>query len=126
VLYASNIDVSQYVRFFKALADRTRLRIVACLSFGELSVNDLVEALAISQPNASRQLGILRNAGIVDQRRAGNFVFYRMAISAIPSRFNDHLLNLVERFKGEHNLRDAIKSLLQRKKHGTRGRKPTS
>ena len=61
---------------FRALGDETRLRIVALLVHGELCVCHLEKALGLSQPNASRQLGILRNAGLVDSRRDGTWVYY--------------------------------------------------
>jgi ArsR family transcriptional regulator len=61
---------------FRALGDETRLRIVALLVHGELCVCHLEKALGLSQPNASRQLGILKNADIVDSRREGTWVYY--------------------------------------------------
>jgi ArsR family transcriptional regulator, arsenate/arsenite/antimonite-responsive transcriptional repressor len=65
-------------QLFKALGDETRLRIVALLSHGELCVCHVHAALELSQPNASRQLGILRTAGVVDSRRKGNWIYYRI------------------------------------------------
>ena len=57
-------------RFFKALSDRTRLRILMLLSAeGELCVCELTHALAIPQPKASKHLAILRAAGLVRMRR---------------------------------------------------------
>src|SRR5262249_8740930 len=56
----------------------TRLRIVALLAHGELCVCHVEQALGLSQPNASRQLGILRAAGLVDSRRDGTWVYYRI------------------------------------------------
>src|SRR5438045_1616932 len=73
------LEVPPVSRLFKALGDETRLRIVALLSHGELCVCHVQEALALGQPNASRQLGILRNAGVVDSRRAGSWTYYRLA-----------------------------------------------
>ena len=49
---------------------------VALLVHGELCVCHIEKGLGISQPNASRQLGILRSAGIVDYRRDGSWVYY--------------------------------------------------
>lgn len=71
-------DVRPLSRLFRALGDETRLRIVALLAHGELCVCHLEQALALTQPNASRQLGILRAAGIVDSRRDGTWVYYRL------------------------------------------------
>ena len=63
---------------FRALGDETRLRIVALLVHGELCVCHVEKALGLSQPNASRQLSILKNAGIVDSRRQGTWMYYRL------------------------------------------------
>jgi ArsR family transcriptional regulator len=71
--------VRPLTRLFRALGDETRLRIVALLSHGELCVCHIEQALELSQPNASRQLGLLRAAGVVDARRAGTWVYYALA-----------------------------------------------
>jgi ArsR family transcriptional regulator len=75
---SASLDVRSFSRLFKALGDETRLRIVALLTHGELCVCHLEEALGLSQPNVSRQLAILRAAGIVADRREGNWVYYRL------------------------------------------------
>ena len=56
----------------KALADRTRQRIVKALLTSDLSVNELTERLAIPQYNTSKHLGVLKKAGIVDVRADGS------------------------------------------------------
>src|SRR5436190_19173106 len=63
-------------RLFRALGDETRLRIVALLSHGELCVCHIETALGLNQSTASRHLGILKAAGIVDSRRDGTWVHY--------------------------------------------------
>lgn len=76
---ASNLeDVRPLTRVFRALGDETRVRIVALLVHGELCVCHLEQALGLSQPNCSRQLGILKSAGIVDSRRDGTWVYYQL------------------------------------------------
>jgi ArsR family transcriptional regulator, arsenate/arsenite/antimonite-responsive transcriptional repressor len=82
---ATSIAVGPVSRLFKALGDETRLRIVALLSHGELCVCHIEEALKLSQPSASRQLAVLKNAGVVEPRRAGSWVYYRLAAQADPS-----------------------------------------
>jgi len=64
---------------FKALADSTRLRILALLTTGEVCVCNVHETLRISQPKASRHLAYLRKAGLVDTRRDGLWIHYRLA-----------------------------------------------
>ena len=65
--------------FFKALADGTRLRILGLLMTGEVCVCHIHESLKIPQPKASRHLAYLRRAGLVDTRRDGLWIHYRMA-----------------------------------------------
>src|SRR5438067_8286326 len=82
---------------FRALGDDTRVRIVALLSHGELCVCHVQEALGLTQPNASRQLGILKNAGLVDSRRDGTWTYYKLAPQSDEQR-RRQLDALVETF----------------------------
>lgn len=60
---------------FRALADPTRLRIVALLRAMELSVGELAQVLGQSQPRVSRHVRILTDAGLAERRREGSWVF---------------------------------------------------
>ena len=71
-------------QLFKALADETRLRILGLLLTGEVCVCHIHESLRISQPKASRHLAYLRRAGLVDTRRDGLWIHYRLAESSDP------------------------------------------
>ncbi|WP_394234382.1 metalloregulator ArsR/SmtB family transcription factor [Pseudomonas anguilliseptica] len=64
---------------FKALADETRVRLIQLLvSEGELCVCELTAALDESQPKISRHLALLRSSGLLADRRAGQWVYYRL------------------------------------------------
>ena len=63
---------------FKALSDETRLRVVKLLQERELCVCELIQVLNMSQPRISRHLSVLKNAGIVDDRREGKWVYYSL------------------------------------------------
>ena len=63
---------------FKALADTTRLRILGLLLTGEVCVCDIHESLKIPQSKASRHLAYLRKSGLVQTRRDGLWVHYRL------------------------------------------------
>jgi len=65
-------------RFFLALADKTRLRLLNLMGNQELCVCFLVEILKQPQPKISRHLAYLRNAGIVEARREGKWMHYRI------------------------------------------------
>jgi ArsR family transcriptional regulator len=70
--------------FFKALADTTRLRILGLLMTGEVCVCHIHESLKIPQSKTSRHLAYLRHAGLVDTRRDGLWIHYRMAELSDP------------------------------------------
>ncbi|HEU4342694.1 MAG TPA: metalloregulator ArsR/SmtB family transcription factor [Candidatus Binatia bacterium] len=65
---------------FRALADRTRLRLLNLISDDEVCVCFLVEALNLTQPKISRHLAYLRRAGIVGARREGKWMHYRVVV----------------------------------------------
>lgn len=69
-------------RVFKTLADPTRMRILALLEREELAVQELMDVLGMAQSRVSRHLGVLREAGVVRDRRERTFVLYRLALPA--------------------------------------------
>jgi len=70
--------MKQIAQSFKALADETRLRILALLTRGELCVCDMVAVLELPQSTVSRHLSYLKNAGLVTDRRQGLWVHYKL------------------------------------------------
>ena len=67
-------------RFFQALGDNTRLRLLNLMGDQEICVCYLVEVLGAPQPKISRHLAYLRSAGIVAARREGKWMHYRIAM----------------------------------------------
>ncbi|MEO7971224.1 MAG: metalloregulator ArsR/SmtB family transcription factor [bacterium] len=63
---------------FKALADRTRLRLINLIGEDEVCVCFFVEVLKINQPKISRHLAYLKRAGVVSARRDGKWIHYRI------------------------------------------------
>jgi ArsR family transcriptional regulator len=70
---------------FRALGDPTRLRILALIGRDEMCVCHIHEALRLPQPTVSRHLAYLRRSGLVDTRRDGLWVHYRLALPEDPS-----------------------------------------
>jgi DNA-binding transcriptional ArsR family regulator len=66
-------------RIFQALADPSRRAIFESLTRGEAAVKDLTARFDISQPAVSQHLAALKDAGLVDGRKEGRCVFYRVA-----------------------------------------------
>src|SRR5947199_10707477 len=77
-------QVADMERLFHALADSTRLRILGLLLNGEICVCHIHESLRITQTKASRHLAYLRRAGLVDTRRDGLWIHYRLAVVLDP------------------------------------------
>ena len=66
---------------FRALADKTRLRLLNLMRDEEVCVCYLVEVLKMKQPKVSRHLAYLRRAGVVSARRQGTWMHYRLMVS---------------------------------------------
>jgi ArsR family transcriptional regulator, arsenate/arsenite/antimonite-responsive transcriptional repressor len=77
-------QIQRMETLFQALGDATRLRILGLLLTGEVCVCHIHESLKVSQPKASRHLAYLRRAGLVDTRREGLWVYYRLANATDP------------------------------------------
>jgi ArsR family transcriptional regulator len=106
---AVRLDTRDVAALMKALADETRLRIVALLVHGELCVCHLEAALDLSQPNASRHLAILRAAGVVEPRRDGNWIHYRLVDQADP-----HRARILQAVVGGFERRDLLRRDVER------------
>lgn len=76
--------IDQLEAVFKALADKTRLRILALLGNNEVCVCHIHDTLGLPQPTASRHLAYLRKSGLVDVRRDGVWMHYRVSASLDP------------------------------------------
>jgi ArsR family transcriptional regulator, arsenate/arsenite/antimonite-responsive transcriptional repressor len=80
-------------RLFRAMADPTRLAILRLLRPGERCVCDIVVALRVPQPTASRHLAYLRRAGLTEVRRQGQWSYYKLSepVSELHRRLLDCL-----------------------------------
>ena len=90
--------------YFKALSEETRLRILKLLEEGELCVCDLTAALEMTQPTISFHLGILREAGLIKDRKAGRWSYYDIDFSDIMNRII--VPTVLERFGGVKVMED--------------------
>ncbi|MBO0723733.1 MAG: metalloregulator ArsR/SmtB family transcription factor [Blastocatellia bacterium] len=78
-------------QFFLALSDRNRLRLINLIGGDEICVCFFVEILKMPQPKVSRHLAYLRRAGIVEARREGKWMHYRIVPPA-----NEHAARIFE------------------------------
>lgn len=77
--------MKEIIRAFKALGDETRLRLLKLLEQRELCVCELMQALNMTQSRVSRNLGILKNAGFIKDRREGLWVHYSLNYEDAPT-----------------------------------------
>ncbi|TET39920.1 MAG: metalloregulator ArsR/SmtB family transcription factor [Dehalococcoidia bacterium] len=105
----------ELIKVFKALSDETRMRMLKLLSEGELCVCEIMQAMEISQSRASRNLGILKEAGLLKDRRDGQWVHYSLNkegtayYSTLLELLNNSLNDDKTILKDKENLRRAIK-----------------
>jgi len=94
----------------KALADPTRLRILNALQRGERNVSDLLGEVGGSQANVSKHLARMRHAGLVEARRDGTSVFYRVSDPTAFAICRTVCDGLEERAKSERTLLRSARS----------------
>lgn len=97
-------------RIFHALADPSRRAIFEALTRGEAAVKDLTERFDISQPAVSQHLSTLKDAGLVNGRRDGRHVYYRVEPRGIAP-----LINWITHYRAFWTERvDRLERLLER------------
>jgi DNA-binding transcriptional ArsR family regulator len=95
---------------FQALAHPTRVGVLEVLRYGEMSVGQLCEKLSIEQSNASQHLAVLRNKHLVETRKEGNQIFYRLrdarlgqVLETLGEYVSDHLTEALAMLKEERD-----------------------
>jgi len=86
------------INVYKALSEETRLRIMKLLEHGELCVCDIVAALDMIQPKVSFHLAVLKDAGLIKDRKQGKWTHYSIADADIFRRFL--VLSVLEKISG--------------------------
>lgn len=100
---------------FNAVAEPKRRQLIQAMGAQELSVNEIVEALGWNQPSVSKHLGVLKQVGLVEERRVGRQRLYRVNAERLKPIFDwvtpfeqmwserfDRLDNVLEKIKKEN------------------------
>ena len=109
-------DLEALTDVYAALADPTRLRILSLLSEDEICVCHIHASLDVPQPTASRHLAYLRKSGLVEARRDGIWMHYRLAridnpvVAAVVTAALHALTHTAITVKDEHRLQAALKA----------------
>jgi ArsR family transcriptional regulator len=76
--------MDRFLAITKALSDPPRVRALAALREGELCLCQLIELLELAPSTVSRHMGLLRQAGLIEQRKAGRWHYYRLPDDPSP------------------------------------------
>jgi ArsR family transcriptional regulator, arsenate/arsenite/antimonite-responsive transcriptional repressor len=101
------------VSIAKALADDNRVRIVAMLDGRELCVCQVIELLALAPSTVSKHLSILKQARLIEGRKDGRWMYYRLADDDAPRAAHEALRWTLQALKGDKRLRDDATRLTQ-------------
>lgn len=108
------MSLDSTLNVFRASGEETRLRIMALLLRGELTVTELTQILGQSQPRVSRHLKILSDAGLVRRYREGSWVFYRAAATGRAAEAVTEVVRTLDAAADRILARDAEKFALSR------------
>ena len=105
------MDYRGLARVHGALANEVRLQIIELIAqHNEMCVCELVDLLGMSQANLSRHVSVLRDAGILRDRKVGTWVLLRVDEAAIEAA-SDPLIRAVRTYHGQSKHEDAVKRL---------------
>lgn len=97
----------------KALADESRVRILASLSGGELCVCQIVELMELAPSTVSKHMSILKQAYLVDSRKEGRWMFYRLVEEDAPVEAEQIAALVSELLSADPKIREDAKRLKQ-------------
>lgn len=105
--------MKRFVRVMKALSDPSRVKIIKILGVKELCVCELRQLLGLAQPTVSKHLKILEEAGLVDYRKEGSWIIYRLSTGEDSEYARVMLGNLKGWLDDEPQIRELVARLPQ-------------
>jgi len=105
--------MKRFVRVMKALSDPSRVKIIKILGVKELCVCELRQLLGLAQPTVSKHLKILEEAGLVDYRKEGSWIIYRLSTGDDSEYARVMLGNLKGWLDDEPQIRELVARLPQ-------------
>jgi DNA-binding transcriptional ArsR family regulator len=97
----------------KALADENRVRVLLLLRRGELCVCQIVELLRLAPSTVSKHMSVLEAARLVDRRKEGRWMFYRLAEDDAPAEAREMTALVCRSLSGDRQARDDARRLRQ-------------
>jgi ArsR family transcriptional regulator, arsenate/arsenite/antimonite-responsive transcriptional repressor len=107
------MNMRNVISIAKALSDENRVRIVGMLDGRELCVCQVIELLALAPSTVSKHLAILKQARLIDGRKDGRWMYYRLADDDAPRAVHEVLHWTLQTLKGDKQIREDAKRLNQ-------------
>ena len=101
----------ELVKVFKALGDKNRLRILKMLQHKKMCVCELSAALGITRPSVSRHLGLMKDAGLVQDERNGQWIDYSLCEDTVNKYASAIQLHLNKWINDDPKIKDDIKKI---------------
>ena len=101
----------ELLKVFKVLADKNRLRILKMLQYKKMCVCELSAALAITRPSVSRHLSLMKDAGLVQDERNGQWIDYSLCKETINEYASVIQLHLNEWINDDPAIKDDVKKI---------------
>lgn len=111
-----DIVLDRLARYFRALSEPLRLKILDSLREAPLNVGELTQRLGCSQANVSRHLGILAHAGLVEREPRGTAVYYRFADPEVYQLCDLVCGQVARRLADSSGLREVLSAIAGRAK----------
>ena len=101
----------EFLNITKALAEKNRLRILVALEDRELCVCQIIELLELAPSTVSKHMTVLRQARLVDGRKDGRWMYYRLADESAPAEVNGAIAWVKTSLAGNGRVREDAKRL---------------
>ena len=101
----------EFLAITKALSDENRVRAVMALEGGELCVCQIIELLGLAPSTVSKHMGILREAGLIESRKEGRWIYYGLADEQGPPCVRQALAMTLECLDKDGRIREDAKTL---------------
>lgn len=103
--------IDRYTKVFKALGEPTRLKIIKLISAREMCVCELMEVLAMNQPRISQHLKVLKEAGVVRERKRAQWCYYSLCCDGFQEFIDSFSSFMREDVKNLHEMADEYQRL---------------
>jgi DNA-binding transcriptional ArsR family regulator len=103
--------MKEFLAVTKALSDESRVRAIAALKGGELCVCQIVELLGLAPSTVSKHMAVLHQAGLVETRKDGRWIYYRIAKDSDQPCVRDAVAMTLDCLAGDGRIRDDVARL---------------